>query len=341
MMKKIIVVWVVLIACIAKVQAQQVGKANIAAMNNYIANYSASQMSALVYYDNVGMVEQANFGITERYKIHEIKRIEVSGKDKTFVVQFICAENDACISQTKEKELGKYIASLSYFFSNPSIANAFAQRAYDIIKNDFKKEATLSLIGDAAAIKEDATPRLKDEKAPIIKEKKTVVPKKKVPEDHLSLNIGTASNDEAVAERSPFMKKVNLIIASYSQDKLESLKGAAANNAWSAKLKLPKAKKNYINTFKNENCFVAEFGTQKFIDDLEDTYYDLQDELDDGMTQDWEMIDHSQDAIYDDAESDIFHIEYRNEQQKDAPSITLMVVPDGKRYTLFMRIGSK
>lgn len=332
---------IVILTIVSVLDAQaQIGNSNIAAMNNYIVNYAASQMTTLGYYEKLGMIEQQNFGITDRYKIQDIKRIEVGGKDKTFVVQFFCDEKDPCISQTKGTELGKYIPSISYFFTNPSIANSFAQKAGEIIREDFKNEVVLKLFAT-----KDAQP-IADE--PMIKE----VPSKKVAKeepkeikeevvDHLSLDAYSNSGAEPVTIKNPLVKKIMLVVQSYTTNKLEPLKGAAKENAWEANVKLPKAKKNYINQFKGQNCFVAEFGTEKFIDDLEETYSDLQDALDEEISQDWETVDHSQDEIYADSEDDIYHVEYINQEKKDAPSITLMIVPDGKRYTLFMRIGSR
>ncbi len=339
---KIILLSLIILSTQLNVQAQ-IGTTNIAAMNNYILNYGASKMSSLGYYEKLGIIEQSNFGITERYKIHEIKRIEVGGKDKTFVVQFFCDESDPCISQTEDKELGKYISGVSYFFTNPSIANAFAQKASDIITKDFKQEVALNLMSqiDETQVVNEPAPKVIVPAKPNDQKQEVKKAEQKEDIDHLSMDAYNISNDGPTAVSSDFIKKVKLIISSYGKDKMEALKGPATERAWAAKLKLPKAKKNYINTFRKENCFVAEFGTSKFIDDLEDKYYDLQDELDSGLSQDWEMIDHAQDDIYADAEDDIYHVEYVNQEQKTAPSITVMIVPDGKRYTLFMRIGSK
>ena len=90
-------------ACIISMSVfgQKLGEKNMLMMNNYIINNAASNMQPIKYAANYGIAEQASFNMIERFKMYEIKLIQVEEHDGIFTVQFL--KPDVTMLQTGDE----------------------------------------------------------------------------------------------------------------------------------------------------------------------------------------------------------------------------------------------
>lgn len=63
----------------------------------------------------------------------------------------------------------------------------------------------------------------------------------------------------------------------------------------------------------------------------------FQTELEDCLDGNWDDIDHSNDEIYANSKDEVKDIEYVNQTDKTMPSIRLVLVNDGAKFTYFLR----
>lgn len=376
-----------------ELQAQSVGDKNIREMNDALVKYSAVLSAPLVYKSDYGIVEQDMHIYIEHYKISDIKKIIVLPKTNMYEVQLLCDEKDPCINQIKLEEVGKNFPSANYFFTDPAIANIFATKAAEIIKNDFKGKVELVLLQsampahvstdiNAPIIKEETTkpslpasdkgknflkidsdddePGVGDRKGGIARDddeddlddlrtqsdhQRKDKPKREKIEKYdntpaIDIDDSDAGNGMDQAN-SLFGKRLFALLQSINSDKLESVKGAQKESVFDSKIKLPKAKRNYISKYKNGNCFIAEFGTAENPGDLEELFNDIRASLEDELNNNWDAQDRSQDNLYDNVNFDVYHNEWVNDEENKPYSITLMIAPDGKKFTLFLRLGNR
>lgn len=354
-MKKLLLSLGLLIVSVAVCNAQVGGKL-MGKMNALMTAYGAKNVSLLKYEARFGLVHQNLTGYTDHYTIRDIKKIVVIKADEGATAQFLCDPSDACISHIGERGTSSYLPSANYYFFQEDVANSFAEMAAEIIRTDFK--GTVELITTKGkvhvAIKEKtaSTPKPKTDTKDFLsvgnndakpQDSKTVekaAPKKVV--DYLSVGAySDKAGTDAMQDLSPFGKKINSILELAGAGQLNKLKGGQIDGVTSATLKLPKAKKNYLNDYKGEDCFIAEFGTKKYYEDLQDLYYEVKDEIEASLPSAYEPLDMAYEEIYENSDDEVFHTEFYNMEEPTKPSVVIRITPDGKKNTLFLRIGKR
>ncbi len=318
----------------------QLGTANMAKMNALLQQYGGKVASPLKYEATYGMVDQTVGRYTDHYSISNIKEITVRKVEGGYTVQFSCDSTDPCISHTNIESNGIYLPGVTYSFSLEKPANSFAHLAAEIIRTDFKKEVKASYTAfdnpptEVSSKKEQPT----EKTVPV---KKIVTPKKPKG-SHLSVDAyGDNGEQDFKKTLSKFGMQLMQIYQLAEKQQLEQIKGGAANGAQQSKVKLPKAKKNYINQYKGEDCFIAEFGTKKYSEALQELYDEVKDEIEEALPEDYESLDMAYEKIYENSDDEVFHTEYYHNKDPKMPSIVIRIAPDGKRNTLFLRIGKR
>lgn len=333
----------------ATVSNAQVGIANMKRMNTLLKIHGGSNNSQLSYESRSGFIEQKILNYTDHFTISEIKRIIVRDNSEGSTVELACDTADVCISHIDPSNKSKMIGAVYYTFNTNNAANEFAQLADEIIRKDFGKKPYLVLTIDPSGGVGGGMQQMddqEDDEEDVVQEKQkkkevVAVPKKEV--DHLSVgSYEDTKSDDYIQSLSEFGKKVHSIRNIAEKGVLASLRGAEEmDGVYAAKIKLPKAKKSYISTFKGADCYVAEFGTKKYYEDLEELYYDLKDEIEEALPTDYEAIDMANEKIYEDSDDEVFHTEFYSSEDSNKPSIVLRITPDGKKNTLFLRVGKK
>jgi hypothetical protein len=322
----------------------QIGGKNMNRMNTLLKIHGGDNAAPLSYQVSSGFIEQKVAGYTDHYTIDNIKKIVVNDGDEGSTVQFICGDEDDCISHTSPNYEGTNLPSLTYFFTTKNAANEFARLADEIIRKDFNKKPYLVLTIDIPV----SIPNLDDEKEEVIKTKTEPIRKEPVKKEvvkkknHLSLD---AYNDQGevdfIKTLSKFGQQLMQIHTLAEQGQLNKLKTGQVEGVYQSRIKLPKAKKNYINQFKGADCFIAEFGTKKYYEDLEELYLEIKDEIEETLPEEYEPIDMAYEEMYENSDDEVFHTEYYSAQNANKPSIVIRIAPDGKRNTLFLRVGKK
>lgn len=355
-MKKVIFSVALIVISLGTSHAQVGGKL-MGKMNALMKQYGAKNVSLLKYEARFGLVHQNLTGYTDHYTIKDIKSIKVTKADEGATAQFFCDPTDPCISHIGSQGNSGYLPSADYYFFQEQAANSFAEMAAQIIREDFKGEVelitTTGKVDFNAKTKEVVEPIKKDESKGFLsvgdnndkpinnQPPKQSKPKKVV--DHLSVDAyGEDAEAEYKEELSPFGKKLMVIVQLAETHQLSKLKGSEILDAvYQSKLKLPNAKKNYLNDYKGEDCFIAEFGTKKYYEDLQDQYYELKDEIEESLPRAYEPMDMAYEEIYENSDDEVFHTEFYNTAEPSKPSIVIRITPDGKSNTLFLRVGKR
>lgn len=332
----------------------QIGAQVVKKMNALMKQYGAKNVSLLKYEPRYGLVHQNLTGYTDHYTIREIKKIVVLKAEEGATAQFLCDPAEACISHIGENGNSTYLPSANYYFFEEDAANRFAELAAQIIKTDFNIEVVLELTREKtkdlkagqAVKKETAQSDDKDFLRVGIGgiEPKQVSPKKKPKKVKDYLSVDAYSEDAEQNDQqylSAFGKKLITILQLAEQHKLDKIKGAQADNVSRSTIKLPKAKQNYLNDYKGADCFIAEFGTKKYYEDLQDLYYEIKDEIEASLPASYEGTDMAYETVYENSDDEVFHTEYYNIENLAMPSIVIRITPDGKGNTLFLRIGKR
>ena len=339
----------------AFVSNAQVGSKLMPQMNALLSQYGAKNVSLLKYEARFGLVHQNLTGFTDHYAIRDIKKIVVLKADEGATAQFQCDATDPCISHIGDGGKSGYLSNANYYFFQVDAANRFAEMAARIIVEDFKGTPELITTKGPVDLKkknvEQANVKSTDSKDFLrvdaqenqqVKTETTTKPKRKEVEDFLSVDAyGGNSEKDAVQELSPFGKKLMSILQLAEAKQLDKLKGGEIEGVFSSRVKLPKAKKNYLNTYKGEDCFIAEFGTKKYYEDLQDLYYEIKDEIEEALPRAYEPLDMAYEEVYENSDDEVFHTEFYNMEVPTKPSIVVRITPDGKKNTLFVRIGKR
>lgn len=327
----------------------QVGTGNMAKMNTLLQQYGGAATGALQYDATYGMVHQSFAGYTDRYKISNIKSISVREVDNGFTVEFACDSTDPCISHIGANSTGTYLASAIYSFSSEKAALQFSSLARQIIKTDFKKDVIYRTTSNEGGDKvrdvnepgSDALSTLNQSSNSNTKKVETIS-NSKPKGNHLSVDVYNGDGDMDYKKTlSAFGKHLLEIFEKSSDKQLAKIKGTQVDGAYQSRIKLPKAKRNYIYQYKEEDCFIAEFGTKKYYEDLQDLYFEIKDEIDGALPEDYEATDMAYEKIYENSDDEVFHTEYYHFEDASLPSIVIRIAPDGKSNTLFLRIGKR
>lgn len=135
-------------------------------------------------------------------------------------------------------------------------------------------------------------------------------------------------------------KKITQLLAA-AQGSFKRIEGKETNPGKKineSTLKMKGAKKNYLSWFQQKRVFIAEYKYNNYFDVLSDAFDNLQSTLDECLGADWDSEDMSGNEEYSNLEGDVKDIEYSNSNDSSMPKIRLLLLPDGKRYVLFMRV---
>ncbi len=324
----------------------QVGVKNMNRMNVLLRIHGGANASAISYQSSSGFIQQKLAGYTDHFKLQEIKRIIVRPVEDGSTVELGCDSTDPCINHIDPSHKGTYLSGVSYFFDSKNAANEFAKLADEIIRKDFKKKPYLVLTVDHSATPSPPVMERQEEVEERIAEttkkvNQTVKPKKEV--NHLSMDAYNLDENSAEYEAtlSKFGKQLIQILRLAKSKQLGKLKDGKEDGVYNSRIKLYQAKRNYLNTYKGEDCFIAEYGTKKNYEDLQDTYLVLRDEIEEALPLDYEPVDMAYEELYEDSKDEVFHTEFYNKEKPGAPSIVIRIAPDGKKNTLYLRIGKK
>jgi len=309
-----------------ELRAQKVGGSNMQKMNSLLQSFGAVKMEQLNYMENYGIVEQRDVDATYRFRMKNLGAVRVKHLEKSYSVSLICSE-DECISQMLKEGAGKSIKELSFYFTDAKAANSFAKYCAEILIKDFK------LTPDVVFYKKEES----DEVLFVDSKPKPKVKKKEKKEEPKLLNVKKVEGEIMPENANGFCK--SLITILNSGNSFQGVQGPSFNGAYQSREQMPRAQKNYINTYKGASAFIAEFKTSKKSEDLEDLYFSIQDELDACLSQDWDSEDMSAEEVYAGMQGHIFHTEYFKELK--GRHISLLILPDTKNYTMFMRIGRR
>jgi len=314
-------------------------------MNVLLRLHGAENRSPITYEPNSGFVDQKVAGYTDHFKLGNIKTIVVRSVEDGSTVELTCDSTDPCINHIGPRLNSVYLSSVSYFFSSKNAANEFAQLADEIIRKDFKEKPYLVLTIDFSEAPPSGGMQRTDENNKEVEkvlDNKTKVEKSIKKKDHLSMDAYEDNSDKEYQKTlSKFGKELTKIYQLAEQQQLDKIKGGKVEGAFAARIKLPKAKRNYINEFKGANCFMAEFGTKKYYEDLEELYLEIKDEIEEALPTDYEAVDMAYEKIYENSDDEVFHTEFYSTESMSKPSIVIQIVPDGKKNTLFMRVGKR
>lgn len=138
-----------------------------------------------------------------------------------------------------------------------------------------------------------------------------------------------------------FCDQINFVIKSGKDMKFKDLEGKvlnADNKTNESKLKIKGAKRSYLSTYQNQRAFIAEF---KILTDSELAMIEfdkLQTQIEDCLEGNWDNNDRSGDEEYADIKDEVRDVEYNNENDKLSPTVRIIMLSDGKKYILFVRI---
>lgn len=319
----------------------QVGAGNMVRMNSLLQQYGDHNNPIIQYDAQFGMAEQRISKYTDRYTISNIEKIVVKKMAAGYTTKLECEPENNCISHIDPDFNSTYTNSVLYIFNNEEAANLFARLAGEIIRTDFKKKVEVEYTKEPnqKLIEKQTSGEIAD--VPDTKKPKLEKPPKEK-DDFLNISDYTDNgNADADQSLSDFGKKLMALVDLAEANELNKIKGAASQGAYATSIKLPKAKRNYINTYKGEDCFIAEFDTKKQHEDLLDLYDELQSEIEQVLPIAYEPHDMAFEEIYDNSDDEVFHTEYYNREDAKKTSIVIRITPDGKMNTLFLRIGKK
>ena len=97
------------------VQAQ-VGSKNMSRMNVLLKVHGAEKVSAIIYEQSSGFIEQKVAGYTDHFTIGNIQRIIVRDVQDGSTVELSCDTNSPCINHIDPNHEGTYLSGVSYFF---------------------------------------------------------------------------------------------------------------------------------------------------------------------------------------------------------------------------------
>ncbi len=138
-----------------------------------------------------------------------------------------------------------------------------------------------------------------------------------------------------------FCDQINFVIKSGKDTKFKDLEGKvlnADNKTNESKLKIKGAKRSYLSTYQNQRAFIAEF---KILTDSELAtieFDQLQTQIENCLEGNWDNNDRSGDEEYADIKDEVRDVEYNNENDKLSPTVRIIMLSDGKKYILFVRI---
>ncbi|MBP6455885.1 MAG: hypothetical protein KA275_04060 [Chitinophagaceae bacterium] len=340
---------------------------------------AANDKKTLLYFPLNTTLEKNADGYIYRFRLDEIKKIAIKGSNDFFVVTFYCNE-EKCINITNKDLSFKMGNEIAFNFENEFHAKGFMNASAEMAKNEFQKTLELDFgtlsnkneSSDVTKIPEPAQEKVVAEKPALViddsNEKEDAVAKrerlkeqqeeekaereeeKALRKEELQSKGNNKNKEEIndeVAEKNELegvCKGIVAVLESGMSSNFSSIKGEKSNEGtttFSSKIRLKNAKKNYISTFKNAPCFMAEMKNSRSTDELGEQFLEIKDALLECLPTTWEEIDHSDDPIYDKGTDDVYHTEFVDEENSAVPSITLQITPDGNKKIFFIRIGKR
>ncbi len=147
-----------------------------------------------------------------------------------------------------------------------------------------------------------------------------------------------ADNNEKVGKA--FCDQVAAIVKSGALNQFKDFEGRVTNatsNINESKSKIKGTKRNYLSWFNKKRAYIAEVKTSEDREALVSDFEIFQTELEDCLDGNWDDVDHSNDEIYANSKDEVKDIEYVNQTDKTMPSIRLVLVNDGAKFTYFLR----
>jgi len=149
--------------------------------------------------------------------------------------------------------------------------------------------------------------------------------------------------EEPVIEKSnDICEQIMQVIQSGKTKRFADLEGKVLNEqnkTNESRLKLKGAKRNYLSNYKNKRAFIAEYKVLTDNELIMIEFDKLQTQLEDCLDGNWDNEDRSGDDEYSELQGDVRDVEYKNTNDPTAPSLRIIMLSDGKKYVLFVRIS--
>lgn len=150
----------------------------------------------------------------------------------------------------------------------------------------------------------------------------------------------TTDTDTKDKKNDALCKPLELILKSYASSQFKSIEGMETNTVKhinESKVKWKGARKSYLSNFRNKRTFIAELKSSKDFELLQVEYDELQTDLENCLGPDWDFTDKSNSDEYADFNGEVRDTEYHT-SNSNTPTLRIILISDGDRYTLFVRI---
>lgn len=153
-------------------------------------------------------------------------------------------------------------------------------------------------------------------------------------------STNTPIDDDPIDNLDETCKRL-LTVINAGGSQFKSIEGAVTNpdkGINDSKLKLKGAKRNYITTYRGKRAFIAEYKSHVNFDILSEEFDLLQTELEDCLGGDWDYNDRSGNDEYENYKDELRDIEYVNTANKTMATMRILLLKNGGKYVLFVRI---
>lgn len=155
-----------------------------------------------------------------------------------------------------------------------------------------------------------------------------------------SKRTNTQIDDDPIDNVDETCKRL-LAVINAGESQFKSIEGAVTNPDKQinlSTLKLKNAKRNYITSYKGRRAFIAEYKYNVNFDILSEEFDFLQTELEDCLGGDWDYNDRSGNDEYENYKDELRDIEYVNTANKTMATMRILLLKNGGKYVLFVRI---
>lgn len=182
-----------------------------------------------------------------------------------------------------------------------------------------------------------AKEEIEDEEEP--KEEKEVKSTSKSKKSKVESN--NENEENTAVSKNDFCAQLLSIVASGAEKGFKDIEGSETNaekKINDSKVKLKGAKRNYLSWFKEKRAFISEIKILNDNNEAVIAFEELQNTLDECLANGWDDNDHSLDSMYENASYEVKDVEYSKGGDMNKPTIRISIVPDGKRFILFVRV---
>ncbi len=140
---------------------------------------------------------------------------------------------------------------------------------------------------------------------------------------------------------SAFCNQLLAIIKSAEFSNFRDIEGkelGADSKALESKIRFKGTRRCYINQLGGKKAFVAEIKSYASNELAIDAFFEWQTLINECLADGWDDEDKSDDPAYEKLEIEMKDVEYRHSTSASKPAVRLAIAPEGKRFTLFIRV---